>query len=143
MPRAERNTDINAPVSKVFDILNDTTLHIKWNLAVNEVTEIEPNRFSIKSNVGDFISTRTETLENKKISLKIEEGIFHSMGYILTPKDDITNVICCGEFVDKKKEKILIKAAEVLLKSLKNYVEYIEEGGDPDSFDKKQIMVSP
>ena len=142
MPRAERNTDINAPVNKVFDILNDTKNSNIWNLVINEMIELEPNKFSIKSNIGDFTIIHTETVENDKISFKIEGGIFNDMGYVLESKDNLTNVLIWGEFDDEKNEKMLVKAAEVLLKSLKNYVEYIEEGGDPDSFDKKQIMVS-
>ena len=142
LPRAEREIDINASVSKVFDILDDAKSAVKWNLAVNEVAEFEPGKYSVKSNVGDFISIRTETLENEKISMKIEEGIFNAMGYILSPKGDLTNVLIWGEFDDEKKEKILVKAAELLLKSLKSYVEYLEEGGDPDEYDKKKILVS-
>lgn len=143
LPRAERNVDITAPLSKVFDILNDIKNANIWNLAMIEINELEPGKFSVKSNLGDFTLIRTETVENVRISSEIEGGIFNTMGYVLESKDDLTNVICWGEFDDEKNEKILVKAAKVLLKSLKIYVEYIEEGGDPDSFDKKRIMVSP
>lgn len=142
MPRVERDIDINASVSNVFEILSDTKSGVIWNLAVNEIEELGLNKFYVKSNVGDFFYTRTELVENEKISAKIENGIFDAMGYILTPKGDSTNVTIWGEFEEAKQEKILIKAGKLVLKSLKTYVEYIEEGGDLDSYNKKQITVA-
>lgn len=55
----------------------------------------------------------------------------------------MVNVTIWGEFDDKKNEKILVKAAELLLKGLKNFAEFLEEGGKVDDFDKKQITVVP
>ena len=143
MPRVERDIDINASVSNVFEILSDTKSSVEWNLAVNEIEELGLDKYSVKSNVGDFYYTRTELVENEKISGKIEKGIFDAMGYILAPKGDLTNVTMWGEFEDEKNEKILEKAGELVLKSLKTYIEYIEEGGDPNSYNKKQITVAP
>lgn len=40
MPRVERNIEINAPQKDIFNILNNTMIGPKWNLAVNEVTKI-------------------------------------------------------------------------------------------------------
>ena len=143
MPRIERNLDIEAPVNKVFEILNDTKLGVKWNLAVNEIEELGLSKYYIKSNVGDFFSTRIEIAENEKISMKIERGIFNSMGYILASEGaNSTNVMIWSEFEDAKNEKLLANAGELVLKSLKNYVEYIEEGGDPDSYYKTEIAVT-
>ena len=65
------------------------------------------------------------------------------MGYLLSPKGDITEALLWGEFDDEKNEKILVKAGEVLLECLKNFAEYLEDGGNPDEFDKKQIIIAP
>jgi len=73
----------------------------------------------------------------------IEGGIFTSMGYVLKSKDDLTEVVLWGEFDDEKNEKILVKAGELLLEGLKRFVEFIEEGGNLDDYDKKQISVAP
>lgn len=143
LPKIERNLNINASISNVFEILSDTKSSVEWNLAVNEIEELGLDKFYVKSNVGDFFYTRTELIENEKISAKIEKGIFDAMGYILAPKGDSTNVTIWGEFEEVKQEKILIKAGELVLKSLKSYLEYIEEGGYPDSYNKKQITVAP
>ena len=45
--------------------------------------------------------------------------------------------------MNEKNEKILVRAWETLLKCLKNFSEFLEEGGDPEEFDKKQITVTP
>jgi len=141
--RVERNIEINTSQKKVFDILDDAMLGPKWNLAVNELTKISENTYAAKSTVGDFTSIRTETVEPDKISMRIEGGIFNSMGYILNPKGDMVNATIWGEFDDEKNEKMLVKAAEILLKGLKNFAEFLEDGGNPDDFDKKQITVTP
>ena len=143
MPRVERNTDINASQKSIFDILNNTMLGPKWNLAVKDITKISETEYDVKSTVGDFKTIRTETIESEKLSMRIEGGIFTSMGYILKPKGDMVEATIWGEFEDEKNERILITAGELLLKCLKNFAEFLEEGGNPDDFDKKQITVAP
>ena len=143
MPRVERNIEINAPQKDIFNILNNTMIGPKWNLAVNEVTKISETEFAVKSTVGAFTTIRTETVDPERLSMNIDGGIFNSMGYILNPKGDIVEATIWGEFDDEKNEKILVKAGELLLKCLKNYAEFLEEGGNPENFDKKQITVAP
>jgi hypothetical protein len=143
MARVEREIEINAPQKNIFDILDDTKIAPKWNLPVNEISEISEGRWAVKSTIGDFTSIRTESVDPEKLSMRIEGGIFNSMGYILSPKGDMAEVKLWGEFEDEKNEKILVRAGETLLKCLKNFAEFLEEGGDPAEFDKKQITVAP
>ena len=143
MARVEREIEIGASQKRIFDILDDTKLAPKWNLPVNEISEISEGKWTVKSTVGDFTSIRTETVDPNKLSMRIEGGIFNSMGYFLSPKGDKVEVKLWGEFDNEKNEKILVKTGELLLQSLKNFSEFIEEGGNPDDFDKKQITVAP
>jgi hypothetical protein len=143
LPRVERKIEINAPQKDIFNILNNTMEGPKWNLAVKDISKISETKFDIKSTVGDFTTIRTETIEPEKLSMDIEGGIFNSMGYTLIPKGDMVEASIWGEFDDEKNEKVLVKAGELLLQCLKNYSEFLEEGGNPDDFDKKQITVTP
>ncbi len=143
MPKVEVKMDANAKAKTIYDILMNDELEVKWNLTVNENVSIGPNKWEVKSTIGDLTSTRVETEENKRVSFDIEGSIFTKMGYILKPKGDTTKVTIWGEFEDEKNERILESAGGVLLEGLKRFSEYIEEGGDPESFDKKQLTVSP
>ena len=97
----------------------------------------------LKTIVGDITSTVVERVENEKLSFSIEGGIFQSMGYILSKKDDKTEVVGWAEFDKESDRKVLDKAGSKLLESLKNFMEYLEEGGNPEEYDKKQMLVSP
>ena len=90
----------------------------------------------MKTTVGDFTSTRSETVENEKISYIIEGGVFNKMGYSVTPKGDGTEATLWAEFEDESQEKILLKAGEILLDCLKKYADYLEGGGNPDEYKK-------
>ena len=138
MPRIERKIEINAPLKRVFDILDDAENFAVWNITVNEVNIIEPRKKGfVKTTVGDFTSTRTETVPNEKISYIIEGGAFNKMGYRVLPKGDGTEAILWAEFDNEKQEKMLGKAGEILLQSLKKYAEYLTTGGAPEDYKKK------
>ena len=138
MVHIERKVEINAPQNKVFEILDDTEISPIWNITVKEIEIIEPKKKGfVKTTVGDFTSIRTETVENKSISMIIEGGVFNKMGYVLAPKGNGTEATLWAEFDDQSQEKILLKAGEVLLNSLKKYAEYIESGGNPAEYKKK------
>ena len=136
--RIERKIEIKTSPKKIYDILNNDDLETVWNIIVNESTTIATDKYSIKSTVGDFISTITERLENEKISYSMEGSAFSKMGYIVSPKGDGSEVTIWGEIVDEKQEKMLVKAAEILLEGLRKFADFMEEGGNPDEFDKKK-----
>ena len=138
MVRIERNVEINSSPKRVFDILDEPEKFPIWNITVKEVDIIEPKKKGlVKSTVGDFTSTRTETIQNKSISYDIVGGVFNKMGYFLTPKGNQTEATLWAEFNDASQEKMLLKAGEVLLNGLKKYAEYLEGGGSPDNYKKK------
>ncbi len=143
MPRVEIKMDAEASAKTIYDILMNDELETKWNLTVNENISVGPNKWEVKSTIGDLTSTRVEEVENKRVTFEIEGSIFTKMGYILKQKGDVTKAICWGEFDDKKNKRILESAGGVLLEGLKRFSEYIEEGGDPESFDKKQLTLTP
>jgi hypothetical protein len=138
LTRIERNLEIKTSPKKIYEILNNDELETVWNIIVSESTEIATDKYSIKSTVGDFISTITERVENEKISYSMEGSAFSKMGYIVTPKGDGSEVTIWAEIEDEKQEKMLLKAAEILLEGLKKFADFMEKGGNPAEFDKKK-----
>jgi uncharacterized protein YndB with AHSA1/START domain len=143
MPRLEVKVKIDAPAKKIYEILNDDTLESLWNLTVDSNTIIEKDKYHVKSNVGDFISIITDRIENELISFKMEGAIFSSMGYNLKPIGGETEVIGWANFPNEKQRKVLETAGGVLLDSLKRFVEYLEDGGNIDTYEKKEVLVLP
>lgn len=137
MPRIERKVDVKASQKRIFEILDDEAQLPKWNIVVNEITQIEPGKWDAKTTVGPTIATRTETVPNEKISSKQEGGPITALGYILKPKGDVVEATIWAEFEDASQESILGMAGEVFLNSLKKYAEYLEAGGNPDEYKKK------
>ncbi len=138
MTSIERKIEIKTSPKKIYDILNNDDLETVWNIIVNESTTIAPDKYSIKSTVGDFISTVTERLENEKISYSMEGSAFSKMSYIVSRKGDGSEVSIRAEIEDEKEEKMLGKAGEILLGGLKKFVDFMEEGGNPNEFDKRK-----
>ena len=143
MPRVVIEDDLNAKAKTIYDILINDELEAKWNLTVNENKSIGPNKWEVKTTIGDLISTRVEEVENEKVSFDIEKSIFTKMGYILKQKGNICHVDLWGQFEDEKNSKILTSAGGMLLDSLKRFAEFMEDGGDPENFDKKALTVTP
>ena len=143
MPRVERTIDISASQDKIFKIVDDDADYARWNIVVNEVTVLGPGHNFFKSNVGDILIVDTEAVENEHVTWHMENSDLNSIGYIIEPKGDLSEVTIWTEFENKKLVKGYEKVADLVLKGLKNYVDFIEEGGDPEDFDKKQLMVSP
>lgn len=137
MPRLERKLIINTPAEIIFNILDDTLNYPRWNIVVNEIEEIGPDKHFAKTNVGDITSTRIETVKNQKISTKQEGSPMTSMGYILKPQGDATETTIWAEFELEDQEPVLGMAGEIFLKSLKKFAEYLKAGGKPEQFNKK------
>jgi len=143
MPRLERKIKINAPIKTVWEILTDMALIPKWNFTIKEISELESQKGSVKSTIGDFTYNLTELVENKKITAEVDHPDFNGYGYVLNEKGDITKLSYWEDFKIITNEKIQARALEILLKEIKKFAEYIEDGGDPDEYDRKQILVKP
>ncbi|MHA2281688.1 MAG: SRPBCC family protein [Promethearchaeota archaeon] len=138
MPRVEKTVDISAPQEKIFKIIDEDRDYARWNIVVNEVTELGPGNYFFKTNVGDVTSTRIETNPPDSLSATQEGSPMTSLGYVLKPKGDVVETTIWAEFDDPGQEPMLGIAGEMLVKSLKKYAEYLEAGGNPDEYNKKK-----
>jgi len=143
MPILERKIEINSSSKKVWEVLSDIEHMPKWNIAIKEIKELEPNKYSVKSYMGDYTSINTERIENKKTTSKVDHPEFTGYGFILNEKEDITDLTYWVDVPKITREKIQARSLEINLKNIKNFVEYLEDGGDPDKFDTKLILAKP
>lgn len=143
MPRVETNIEISAPPKKIWEVLKDLALTPKWNMTVKEATELGSDKYSVKSTAGDYIAIITNRIENERVSLEVEHPDFNGYGYISKEKGNMTELTHWVDYKIVKHEKILKRGLKIVLNGLKNFVEYLEDGGDPDEYEAKQILVKP
>ncbi len=142
--RIEKKIEINQTPESLYEIVADGEKAIRWNPTLNDVIEKEEGKeYLLKSKVGDILIVGTESVENEHITWHMKNSDMDAIGYIVEPKGDMTEVTIWTEFENKKLRKGYEKVADLVLKGLKNYVDFVEEGGDPEDFDKTQLMVSP
>ena len=137
MPEIETVIEIEAPPDIRFNVLNDFNRAHIWNIVITESKEIEPGKkYFFNTNVGEMTTTRTETIKNKKIAMLQEGSPIQEMAYILEPKGDKTEAKLWGVFELEEQRSIMQMAGELLLKSLKVYVNYLVAGGKPEEYKK-------
>ena len=142
MPRIERKIEVESSPESIFNIVMDVGVISRWNPAVDDA-EVETDKMLLKTNLGNLNVINIENVENKSLTLQLEKGNINSIGYILTSKKEKTEVMLWSEFNDKKYTKTYKNVGDLVLRGLKRYSEFIEEGGNPEDFDKKQLVVSP
>ncbi|MFX0037586.1 MAG: SRPBCC family protein [Candidatus Hermodarchaeota archaeon] len=143
MPKVETAIKISAPPKKVWDAIRDPALISRWNMTIKEIDSLGPDKAFVKSTVGDFTYTITDQMENERISVKTEHPEFIGYGYILKKKGDMTDLSYWVDYKVVEHEKILKRSNMILLNGLKDFVEFLEDGRDPDEYDPKQILVKP
>ncbi|MFX1391865.1 MAG: SRPBCC family protein [Promethearchaeota archaeon] len=143
MPKLERSIEINAPSSRVREVLTDPELIPKWNITVKEISNLEPNKGTVKSNVGDFTFKVMDQVENNKIIVEVDHPEFSGYGYILNDKEDLTELSYWVDYKQITREKIQARSLNILLNEIKNFTEFLEDGGDPEEYTRKQILVNP
>jgi hypothetical protein len=142
--RMEKKIEIRSTAKRIYDIVIDGEIVAKWNIGVNNIQEREEGKnFLLKTDVGEILIVDWEQTENEQVTWHMKNSDMNSIGYILNSKGDIVETTLWVDFNNKKLKKSFETAGDLTLKSLKNFVDFLEEGGDPEAFDKKQLMVSP
>jgi len=136
MPKLERIIELKAPLKIVYEILNDYMSLPVWNIVVNEVKQLEPKKYFLKTNVGDIINIEIENIPEQRMTSIQEGSPMEKIGYIFKPKGSNTEVTIWSEFELENQKSILEMAADLFLKSLKVYVEFIMAGGNSKEYKK-------
>jgi len=141
--RMEKKIEIKSSSKIIYDIVIDPEIITKWNVGVDEISQKkEGEEVVLKSSVGDIFIVDWEQVENESVTWHMKSSNMNSIGYILEPKGNIVETTLWVDLDDEKLAKGYEKIGELTLKALKNYVDFLEDGGDPENFDKKQLMVS-
>ncbi|MFX0025825.1 MAG: SRPBCC family protein [Candidatus Hermodarchaeota archaeon] len=143
MPKVERKIEINASPNIIYNCITDISLIRKWNSTIKEIIQTGPNEGSIRSTGGDYTYATIERKENEMVTSKAEAEQFTSFGYVLKAKGDLTEVSSWIDYKIVEHEEILGRGIIYILNDLKNFAEYLEDGGDPGDYDRKKILVSP
>ncbi|MFX1328794.1 MAG: hypothetical protein ACFE91_11760 [Promethearchaeota archaeon] len=141
MPRLERKVEIKSTPEKIYKIVTDGFNTPKWNPAVSSIVETENKKFYLDTDLGGFTILNAELEQDVSATWHLENSDISSIGYILTLKKGIsTDVAIWTEFDDKKQSKLFKQMADQILVGLKNYAEFLEEGGDPEDFNKWKFI---
>ena len=136
MPKLEKSIEINASLHKVYEILNDYLSLPVWNIVVTECEQIEPNKYFLKTNVGDVINTEIENIPEERMTSTQEGSPMQKIGYIFSPKGDSVAVTLWTEFELEDQRFVIDMAGDLFLKSLKVYVDFLSSGGKPEDYKK-------
>lgn len=142
MPKLERKIEIESTPEKIYNIVKDGINTPKWNLTVSAIT-FEDDKTKLETDFGAMKIVNVEYDINKYTTWYLEESDMNSIGYILTPKKEATEVTIWTEYDNKKLSKLFKKNADQVLLGLKNYAEYLEDGGDPNHYKKWEILTTP
>jgi hypothetical protein len=136
MPIAEQKKEIPSPVEKVYEILNNYLDLPRWNIVVTECTQLESKKYFLKTNVGDITNIEVENIPLEKMTSIQEGSPMQKIGYVFEPKGDTTVVTMWAEFELEDQREVMEMAADLFLKSLKVYVDYLNAGGNPEEYKK-------
>ena len=136
MPSIELKIELDSPVEKIYEILNDYLTLPRWNIVVSESTQLEPKKYFFKTNVGDVTNTEIENIPREKMTSIQEGSPMSKLGYIFEDKGDSTIVTLWAEFELEDQRTIMEMAGNLFLKSLKVYADYLSSGGNPEEYKK-------
>lgn len=142
MVRIDLKKEVKSSIEKVYEILADLMTLPRWNIVVNEITDLGDDKYFLKTNVGDVTNIVTERIPNKSITSDQEGSPMSQIGYIVEPKGDGVEVTLWATFDDEAQTAVLKIAGDIFLKSLKVYVDHVEAGGNPEEYVKEIDKIS-
>ena len=140
MVRIEEKSEIGASVETVFNILNDYINYPRWSIGTEETKQLSEGKWLTKSKLGETTVIRKEAVPNERLTFESEGSPFSEVGEVITPKGDGVEVMVWGDLRDDSMLEKVRKPTEEFVKSLKTYAEYIESGGNPDDYNKNELV---
>ena len=139
MPKLEKKIEIESSPEMIYNIIKDGVITPRWNPTVNAIS-IEDKVTQLETDFGGMKIVNTEYDKNKSTTWFMEKSNMNSIGYILTPKKEATEVTLWTEFDDKKLLKLFKKNSDLVLTGLEKYANFLENGGNSDQYNKWELM---
>ena len=139
MPKLERKIKIESSPEKIYNIIKDGVNTPIWNPTVNAIS-FEDQITQLETDFGGLKIVNAEYDKNKSTTWFMEKSNMNSIGYILTPKKEATEVTLWTEFDDKKRSKLFKKNSDLVLRGLKKYANFLKNGGNSDQYNKWELM---
>ncbi len=136
MPRLEKKIILDAPIEKIYDILNDYMSLPVWNIVVNKIEQLGPKKYFLNTNVGEVTNIEIENIPYERMTSKQEGSPMEKIGYLFSPKEKRSEVTIWTEFKLEEQRDVLDMAADLFLKSLKVYINHLQSGGTPQNYKK-------
>lgn len=140
LARIEEKSEIDASAETVFNILYDNLNYPQWSLGTEEIKQIGEGKFLTKSKLGETTVIRKEVVTNERLIFTNEGSPFGEVGEVITPKGNGVEVMVWGILKDDSMLEKVRKPTQMFLKSLKTYAEFLESGGNPDDYNKNELL---
>lgn len=136
MPKLEKKIVLDASVEQVYEILNDYMSLPVWNIVVNNIEQLAPKKYFLNTNVGEVTNTEIENVPYERMTSTQEGSPMEKIGYIFAPMGEKVEVTIWSEFELEEQKDVLDMAADLFLKSLKVYVNHLQNGGTAENYKK-------
>ena len=142
MTRIEKSEKVSAGAETLFKLLNDYEGYSRWNPMIQK-SEKNGKGYIFKTPAGEQLVKKNERVPFLKVSHSYENNP-HIMEtgetFRTCTQCKDTNVTFYAISSNGKITDEMHKETELKLKGLKHYAEYLENGGNPDSYSKLQMI---
>ena len=139
LPKFERKIIIESSPEKIYNIVKDGVITPRWNPTVSAIS-FEDKKTQLETDFGAMKIVNAEYDKNKSTTWFMEKSDMNSIGYIIMPKKDATEVTIWTEYADKKLSKLFKKSSDLVLTGLKKYTEFLEKGGNSNLYNKWEVL---
>ena len=129
---------IDAPVQKVYDVLNKPNLNTDWNPAIDTISENKPGQCTVESFMGYFNTNKTTTpAPDRSITFTTDSPLLKELKYELVVLSNNQTKVDSTVKLTVHYSTIHRTVGKKLLNNLKRYVEHLQSGLAPADFHKE------
>ncbi len=129
---------IDAPVQKVYDVLNKPNLNTDWNPVIDTISENTPGQCTVESFMEYFNTNKTTTpAPDRSITFTTDSPLLKELKYELVVFSNNQTRVDSTVKLTVHYSTIHRTVGKKLLNNLKRYVEHLQSGLAPADFHKE------